>query len=46
LCLRTASWEGLVAAALGGADLAVPVGPAVAAIAYTLLVRASARASR
>jgi purine-cytosine permease-like protein len=46
LCLHTASWEGPVAAALGGADLSVLAGPAVAAIAYTVLVRATSRTAR
>ncbi|CAA9272942.1 MAG: Cytosine/purine/uracil/thiamine/allantoin permease family protein [uncultured Corynebacteriales bacterium] len=46
LCVSTTSWQGPVAAALGGADLSVLVGPAVAAIVYTVLVRATSRAPR
>jgi nucleobase:cation symporter-1, NCS1 family len=46
VCVHTTSWEGPVAAALGGADLSVLVGPAIAAIVYTLLVRAASRAPR
>ncbi|WP_433722814.1 purine-cytosine permease family protein [Nocardia sp. CA-129566] len=39
LCIHTASWEGPVAAALGGADLSALLGPAVAAAVYVLLTR-------